>query len=124
MASVFSGFSAGQVAIEMRETRARNMRFKIRAPPGIDIGKIVAAIENDPVRIIDMRRKFRGLNEGNEFHQRGAALMPRIPAAIMIAIASHDSESSLVPRIMNESRLENTTVLYDMLPIVSVCPLR
>ena len=55
----------------MHKTRARDMRRIVSAAPGWDIREIVAAIEYDPVRIVDMSGEFGNCNEGGEHQDSG-----------------------------------------------------
>ncbi len=59
MAPVDAGHCAGQIAIDVHEMRARDMRRAIGALAGIDVGQVVPAIDDHARRIGEMRRARR-----------------------------------------------------------------
>src|ERR1700687_1365501 len=59
MPPVDAGPGARQIAIHVHELRARDMRRAISPLAGIDVGEIVAAIDDHPRRVRKTRGKLR-----------------------------------------------------------------
>src|SRR6266404_5232240 len=68
MAAVAAGLGARQIAVEMHEHRAGQVRRPIRALAGIDVSKIVPAVDDHEPRIVEMALERLGGDECREGH--------------------------------------------------------
>src|SRR6202171_2967651 len=69
MPPVGAGPGTRQVAIHVHELRARDVRRTISALAGIDVGEIVAAIDDHPRRVRKTRGKLRRRYQSCVFHR-------------------------------------------------------
>lgn len=58
MPAVGAGTWTGKIAIEMQELRARQMSLAVRLFAGLRSREVMAAIEDAPLRIIDVCREI------------------------------------------------------------------
>ena len=63
MPAVSAGTVARKIAVKVREKRARDMRASVVGNACFSIHQIVPAIENYPIRIVNVRSKYRGVDQ-------------------------------------------------------------
>ena len=68
MAAVGPGLGAGEIAIEVQEMRAWHVCRVVRTLARGNVGKHVPAIDNDVVRVAQVRGKFGGGYDGRVVH--------------------------------------------------------
>ena len=68
MPPVGSGLRSRKILVETQEARARDVRRRVLGTPARRIGQIVAAIEHDPVGIVEALREDFCADEGSEDH--------------------------------------------------------
>jgi len=68
VASIGSGFGPGQILIQVQETRAVDVRLRIGTAAHFSVDEIVAAVEHDPCRIVDVRREVGDGDQSREAH--------------------------------------------------------
>src|SRR5262249_37175577 len=73
VASVLSGLGSGQVLVQVQEARAGNVRLRVLGAPALRGGEIVAAVEDDPVGIVEMPGECVRSGERREDH---SAILP------------------------------------------------
>src|SRR5690348_6243910 len=77
MPPVATRFRAGQVAVEVHERRTGQMPAPIRLPACIGIGELVAAVDDDERRIVDVPRERLGRDKRGVLHRaREGGLIP------------------------------------------------
>lgn len=54
----------------MHEARAGNMRLSVRAAAAFGVGKVVPAVEYDPVGIVEVRREVADGDKSGEHESR------------------------------------------------------
>ena len=68
MSAVGSSLRSGKVLVQMQEACARNVRCRVLGTSARRVGQIVAAIEHDPVWIVEALRESFGGDERGEDH--------------------------------------------------------
>ncbi len=58
MASIASSLSTGQIAVQVQELGAGDVRQAIRAFTCLDVAQVVAAVDDDERRIVPMQREI------------------------------------------------------------------
>ena len=78
MSTVRAGGRPRQIRVEMHEPRARDMRLEILRAAPVGTREIMAAVEHDPVRIVEVGgERVRG-NQGGVVHC-GIGLVVGVP---------------------------------------------
>src|SRR5690606_36737847 len=73
VASVDAGHRSGQVGVQMQEARPRNVSVAEGVTTEIRIGQIVPAIDQHPLRIVQVRSCGGDIDQGAVAHSAGSA---------------------------------------------------
>ena len=71
MPSVRAGFASTQIRFDRRKMGARNVTFRISPRPALEISQVMAAVENNPGRIISVLSERRRADEYRLIRQHG-----------------------------------------------------